>query len=91
MIEQRAAEIMGKVAGVTEKVTYASATGTIGMGAAKTFCGLLLSDWSFIVAIFTTAAVGAVTVYCKIRHIQLEEIRTNHEIKKAKEVGDDDD
>lgn len=87
-MEQRAAELMGKAAGISEKVTVAAVTSSAGMSAAKTFCGILLSDWSFIVAIFTTLIVGMVTVYCKLAHIALQKRR---EMYGKPPLPDDDD
>lgn len=85
MIEQRAAEIAGKVAGVTEKVSYAASGSTVGMGAAKVFCGMLLSDWALIVGIVTATATAIVSIYCKLAHLKLAKKR------KSFEATNDDD
>lgn len=79
MIEQRAAEIAGKVASVTEKVSYAASGSTVGMGAAKVFCGMLLSDWALVVGIATALATAAVSIYCKLAHLKLAKKRKNFE------------
>lgn len=71
-MNERAADIAEKVAGVTEKVAFGTAGGTV------IIAGLPLGDWAFLVGIVATALTAAVGIYCKLQHLKLARERSNY-------------
>ncbi|OPZ86927.1 MAG: hypothetical protein BWY76_00719 [bacterium ADurb.Bin429] len=81
MIEQRAAEIVGKISSLLEKVALAVSGGT------AVLAKVTLSDWAFISGIFGTAITVTLSWYYQRRRDQREAERQKFDRARAQRDG----
>ena len=67
-IQERAADVAGRAAGISGKVTYAAAATT-------TVFGMTLNDMAIIVGIVATIVTAGVNWYYRAKHARLAEER----------------
>ena len=72
MLNQRAADIAGKAAELSEKATYTSGFFTV-------LSGLTLNQWAAIVGIIVTIVTGLVNWYYRAKYVRLLEQRLKYE------------
>ena len=71
MLNQRAADIAGRAAELSEKATYTSGIFTV-------LSGLALNEWAAIVGIIVTIGTGLVNWYYRAKHVRLLEQRLKY-------------